>query len=87
MKATKVDGVYDKDPTKNPDAKRYQTLAFSDALAQRLEVMDSAAMSMAMENNLIIHVFDLFDGDNLLQAVDGVPIGTVISNDVTTQFA
>lgn len=87
MKATKVDGVYDQDPTKNPEAKLYQTLNFDDALRQRLEVMDSGAMSMAMDNNLIIHVFDLFEDDNLLKAVTGESIGTIISNQVKTVFA
>ncbi|MDO5561217.1 MAG: UMP kinase [bacterium] len=87
MKATKVDGVYDKDPTKNSDAKLYRTLNFEDALHDRLEVMDSAAMSMAMENDLIIHVFDLFSDDNLLKAVQGDDIGTIISNKVKTVLA
>lgn len=87
MKATKVDGVYDKDPNQYPDARRYQTLTFNDALNQRLEVMDSAAMSMAMENNLTVHIFNLFEGDNLSKAVAGEKLGTIISNEVTTQFA
>lgn len=87
MKATKVDGVYDKDPQKFPDAKRYQTLSFADAIAQRLAVMDSAAMSMAMDNDLIIQVFELFDDNNLVRAVNGESVGTTISNQVTTKFA
>lgn len=87
MKATKVDGVYDKDPQKFPDAKRYKTLSFADAIAQRLAVMDSAAMSMAMDNDLIIQVFELFADSNLTRAVNGEAIGTTISNKVETKFA
>ncbi len=87
MKATKVDGVYDDNPHQNPAAKLYKTLSFSTALEKRLEVMDSAAMSMAMDNNLTIHIFDLFDGDNLLAAVTGQEIGTIINNQVETTYA
>ncbi len=87
MKATKVDGVYDKDPTKYPEAKRYESISFKDALAQRLEVMDSAAMSMAMENDLIIHVFNLFEDDNLARVIAGEIVGTKIANEVETKFA
>ncbi len=87
MKATKVDGVYDKDPHKFNDAKLYQSLTFRDAIAQRLEVMDSGAMSMAMENNLVIQVFELFDEDNLEKAIKGETVGTTISNEGPTKFA
>lgn len=87
MKATKVDGVYDKDPKKFPDARRYETLTFQDALAMPgVEVMDSAAISMAMENNLSVMVFELFEGDNLLRAVKGESIGTLVSNNVETKL-
>jgi uridylate kinase len=87
MKATKVDGVYDRDPTKNKNAKRYKTLKFADALTNpNVEVMDSAAMAMAMENNLKVMVFELFDDDNLVKATKGEAVGTLISNGVETVF-
>src|ERR1700677_2479101 len=59
MKATKVDGVYDKDPMKHADAKKYQTLSYLDALRQRLNIMDSTAFSLCLDNNIPILVFDL----------------------------
>lgn len=87
MKATKVDGIYDKDPNKFSDAKRYRTLTFADAIQQGLEVMDTAAIAMSKDNNMPVMVFDLFEKDNLTRAVDGEDIGTFVSNDVTTEFA
>lgn len=87
MKATKVDGIYDKDPMKYPDARRYKTLAFQDAIEQGLEVMDTAAIAMSKDNNMPIMVFELFKDDNLLRAVEGGDIGTYCSNDVQTEFA
>lgn len=88
MKATKVDGVYDKDPQQFANAKLYQTLEYKDVLGlHKLEIMDSAALAMAQENNLVIQVFDLFADDNLFKAVKGEPIGTVIANDIVTKFA
>lgn len=88
MKATKVDGVYDQDPMKSANAKRYKTLEYRDVLGlNKLEIMDSAALAMAQENNLVIQVFDLFADNNLLQAVQGQAIGTVIANGIKTQFA
>lgn len=87
MKATKVDGIYDKDPIKHKDAKRYKTLTFQDAIEQQLEVMDTAAIAMSKDNNLAIMVFNLFDQDNLQKAIKGENIGTLVSNDVKTEFA
>jgi uridylate kinase len=88
MKATKVDGIYDKDPMKYKDAKRYKTLRYQDAIEQdAIQVMDTAALAMAKENNLPVMVFELFKGDNLDQAVDGNDIGTYMSNEVKTEFA
>ncbi|MDR0463379.1 MAG: UMP kinase [Pseudomonadales bacterium] len=87
MKATKVDGVYDKDPVKFDDAKRYKTLNFRDALRNPdVEVMDGAAMAMASENDLDIMVFELFDDDNLVKAVSGESVGTLINNKVESVF-
>ena len=88
MKATKVNGIYDKDPMKYDDAKRYRTLNFKDAIEQEgIEVMDTAALAMASENNLSVMVFELFEESNLMKAVSGEDIGTYVSNDVTTEFA
>lgn len=88
MKATKVDGIYDKDPMKHAEAKRFKTLNFKDAVAvDGIEVMDTAAMAMSKDNNMPIMVFELFEGNNLEAAVDGQDVGTYVSNDVPTEFA
>ncbi len=87
MKATKVNGVYDKDPQKHDDAKRFETLTFTDAIQMSdVEIMDTSALAMSMENNMPLMVFKLFDGDSLLKAVKGENIGTYVSNDVETKF-
>lgn len=88
MKATKVNGVYDKDPQKFPDAKRFKTLSFKDAIEMDgVQVMDTAALAMCQENNLAVMVFELFEKDNLTKAVKGEDIGTYVSNDVETELA
>ena len=79
MKATLVDGVYDKDPHKFEDAKRYDTLTFSDVLNNNLSVMDMAAATMCKENHLPMLVFDLSRPDNILDAVMGKNVGTVVT--------
>lgn len=79
LKATKVDGVYDKDPQKYPDAKRYDKLAFLDALNQGLKVMDSTSISLCMDNKMPIIVFDLFKRGNIKKVVMGETIGTRVS--------
>lgn len=87
MKATKVDGVYDKDPIKYPDAKRYKTIKFGDMLKDdKIAIMDSGALAMCMENNMPVMVFELFKEGNLKKAVVGEDIGTYVSNDVETAF-
>ena len=80
FKATKVDGVYDKDPKKYPDAVRYEELSFIDALKQRLNIMDSTAFSLCLDNNVPILVFDLNSEHALLRAVAGEKIGTLVKN-------
>lgn len=88
MKATKVDAIYDKDPMKYKDAKRFKTLSFKDAIEMEgVEVMDTAALAMSKDNSMPIMVFDLFKKGNLIKAVDGEDIGTYVSNDVKTEFA
>ena len=80
MKATKVDGIYDKDPKKYPDAVRYEQISFIDALKQRLNVMDSTAFSLCMDNNVPILVFDLNEEHAIRKAILGEKIGTLVRN-------
>ena len=80
FKATKVDGVYDGDPKLNPDALRYEHLTYSQVLAQDLRVMDGTAIALCKENNIPIVVFDLSVPGNIIRAVKGEPVGTIISN-------
>jgi len=78
LKATKVDGIYDSDPKKNPAAVRFDKLTYSEALSRRLEVMDSTAFSLCMDNAMPIIVFDMTHPENILRAVRGEPIGTIV---------
>jgi uridylate kinase len=78
IKATKVDGVYDADPKKNPKAKKFQSLTYIDALNRRLGVMDSTAISLCMDNDLPILVLDLWRDDMLERAMRGESAGTII---------
>lgn len=78
IKATKVDGVYDSDPKKNPDAVKYDTLTHIEVLNKRLEVMDSTAISLCMDNNLPILVLNFWDESALHQALMGEKIGTMV---------
>lgn len=81
LKATKVDGVYDADPKKEPNAKRYTHVSFMESIKRRLKVMDSTALSLCMENNMSIIVFDIFKRGNLKDLIVGEKkIGTLISN-------
>src|SRR5258708_1706352 len=76
LKATKVDGIYSDDPVKNPSATRYKTLSYIDVLKKNLKVMDSTAISLCMDNNLPIIVFDLGQRGNILRVVAGEDVGT-----------
>ena len=78
FKATLVDGVYDSDPNKNPDAVRYDRLSFSEILNKELTVMDMTAASMCKDNHIPILVFSLDDPDNIVRAVQGEEIGTLV---------
>jgi len=78
FKATKVDGVYDSDPAKNPDAKRFESLTYNHVLANDLRVMDSTAIALCKENDIPIVVFDLFERGNIRRAVAGETIGTIV---------
>ncbi len=79
LKATKVDGVYDKDPMIHPDAKRFEHLTYIDALNMGVKVMDSAALSLCMDNDLPIIVFKLAERNSIERVVCGEPIGTLIT--------
>ncbi len=81
LKATLVDGVYDKDPHKYDDAKKYQTLTFSQVIGEGLGVMDSTAAAMCRDNKMKMLVFDLSRPDNIYDAVMGKDVGTIVSED------
>ena len=78
LKATMVDGVYDSDPKKNPDAKKFKTLTFQEVLNQNLGVMDSTAAAICKDNNIPIIVFSLDNPQNIVSAVCGEDIGTLV---------
>lgn len=79
LKATKVDGIYDKDPNKHVGAVKYEKLQYIDALQRRLNVMDSTAFSLCMENKMPILVFSMHEPGSILRAVMGDEIGTLVS--------
>jgi uridylate kinase len=79
IKATKVDGVYDADPHKNPDARKFDALSYIDVLNRRLEVMDSTAISLCMDNKLPILVVNLWDPSALERALRGEKVGTLVT--------
>ena len=78
FKATKVDGIYDCDPVKNPDARRYESLTYNHVLANELKVMDSTAIALCKENDIPILVFDLSVGGNIMRATKGETVGTIV---------
>jgi uridylate kinase len=80
IKATKVDGVYDSDPEKDPVAKRFRRLTYIEALNRRLQFMDSTAISLCMDNSLPILVLDMWQADSLTNAISGREVGTIISS-------
>ncbi len=79
LKATMVDGVYDADPAKNKDAKRFETVSYDQVIADKLGVMDATAIVMCRDNNLPLRIFDLTRANALVQAMTGVEIGTVVT--------
>ena len=79
--AKNVDGVYDSDPAKNPNAKKYDRLTYMDVLNQGLGVMDTTATSLSMDNHIPILVFALSDPENIYRAVNGEKIGTIVEED------
>ena len=80
LKATKVDGVFDKDPVAHPDAVMFQELTYLEVLQKGLKVMDSTAISLCMDNGLPIHVFNLNDPENVRRVVMGEHVGTVVKS-------
>src|ERR1700733_1900968 len=88
LKATRVDGVYDKDPRKHPEARRYQTVTFTDALKQDLGAMDATPFALCRDNEMGIIVFDMTTRGNIQRVVCGEPVGTTIVKDnLQTRFA
>jgi uridylate kinase len=81
MKATKVDGIYDSDPVKNPDAVKFDELTYIEVLNRGLKVMDSTAISLCMDNNLPILVFNMETDDNVVKALAGARVGTIVKGD------
>jgi uridylate kinase len=80
IKATKVDAIYDDDPKRNPDARRFDRLSYFDFLNQRLRVMDTTAISLSMENDVPIVVLDFWQEDSVKRLVLGESVGTTIGN-------
>jgi uridylate kinase len=80
LKATKVDGIYDSDPKKNPQAKRFSQITYLDALQRQLKVMDSTAFSLCMDNKMPIIVFDFFREHNLRRVALGEKVGTLVTS-------
>jgi len=83
LKATRVDGVYDADPETTPGAQRYSTIGYTELLSNRLQALDATAVSLAMDNEMPIVVFDMTVPGNIARAVRGEQIGTLISGDRT----
>jgi uridylate kinase len=82
MKATRVDGVYTDDPETNPDAEKFDELTFREALDRGLKVMDATAIALCMDNDMSIMVFNLNDRGNMVKAVTGETVGTVVTGEV-----
>jgi uridylate kinase len=80
LKATKVDGIYDSDPKRNPNAVRYAQITYLEALQRQLKVMDSTAFSLCMDNKMPIIVFDIFKPHNLRNVVMGEEVGTLVTS-------
>src|ERR1700756_2896420 len=81
LKATKVDGIYDSDPKANPNALRYDTVSYTEAIAKRLKIMDSTAFSLCMDNRVPIIVFDMAKPENIKRVVHGEKVGTLVTAD------
>ncbi len=80
LKATKVDGIYDRDPNMHPGARRYDKITYTEALTKRLQIMDSTAFSLCMDNKIPIVVFDMNKPSNIRDIVLGAKVGTLVSD-------
>tara|TARA_B100001093_G_C26701122_1_gene959142 strand:+ start:410 stop:1132 length:723 start_codon:yes stop_codon:yes gene_type:complete len=80
LKATKVDGVFDSDPEKNPDAKKFDAVSYDQVLTDKLSVMDATAIVMCRDNNLPLRIFNLIEPDALVKAMSGDKIGTIVTS-------
>ncbi|MBB5014847.1 UMP kinase [Rehaibacterium terrae] len=78
LKATKVDGVYDADPKKNTDAKRFERLGYAEVIARNLQVMDTAAIALCRDYNIPLRIYDMTEPGNLMRILQGEPIGTLV---------
>ncbi len=87
LKATKVDGVYDADPKKEPKARRLREISYMEAIQKELKIMDTTALSLCMENKIPILVFDLFQKENLKAILRGASLGTLISPQAKLSYA
>jgi uridylate kinase len=79
LKATKVDGIYDSDPKKNPDAKRFQRLTYDEVLSRNLQVMDTAAFALCRENDIPLRIYDMGNAGALMRILQGEDIGTLVT--------
>jgi uridylate kinase len=79
LKATKVDGIYDSDPKKNPDAKRFERLTYDDVLNRKLQVMDTAAFALCRENDIPLRIYDMGNAGALMRILQGEDIGTLVT--------
>ena len=79
LKGTRVDGIYTADPEKNPDATKYDSLTYTEALSKQLKIMDLTAFALCQENRMPIYVFDMNRKGNLLKVIEGEHIGTIVS--------
>ena len=80
MKATKVDGIYTADPVKDPSATKFDSISYQDALSRQLKVMDAAAFSLCMENDIPIVVFDFFKENGMVEVFEGQGAGTLVTH-------
>jgi uridylate kinase len=80
LKGTRVDGIYDSDPEKNPSAIKYESLSFDMAYEKQLNIMDLTAFTLCKDNNMPLVVFDMNNKGNLLKLVQGEKVGTIVSN-------
>ena len=83
MKATKVDGIYDSDPMKNPDAKRFDTITYREVLTRDLKVMDATATALCSDNNMSMIVFNIDQPHVFADALKGLPVGTTVVGEET----